>query len=182
MHRNAKLIALVGLIACAAPPPHTPPVTQPNPLTQVRWLEGRWTGIQQNGHVFFEGYHFLNDSTIRTYSFADSLSVAPTDSGTIQSRGGTITTGEGSSLWAVDLLTADSVRFAPVRGASNTFVWRRLSADQWVAVLSWPATPDRAARRVEYLMRRGQQESGQPETASGDGRGACTSAAPTRLD
>ena len=121
---------------------------------QLRWIEGRWRGEQPNGPAFFEEYRFENDSTIRSYTFADAASRVPTDSGAIMLRGGQVTTGSGGTRWAAAELAAGRARFEPVAGARNSFVWQRTSPDAWTATLSWPATADRPAREVVYPMTR----------------------------
>lgn len=155
----------LGLAACAPAqaPPAVPPPAQAAAATsgislaafrQLRWLEGRWRGDQPNGQPFFEGYRFENDSTLRSYSYADATSRVPTDSGAITLRAGQVTTGSGGARWIADELTAARIRFVPLAGVGNSFVWEKTSPDAWTATLSWPATAERPPRQVVYQMTR----------------------------
>jgi hypothetical protein len=150
--------------ACAQPAPRAPaaPASTPGAPASVsvsgfqnlRWVAGRWRGMQPNGRPFFERYRFENDSTIRSYTYADSTATLPADSGEIVLRAGQVTTGSGGARWVADEITATRVSFVPLRGASNSFVWERTSPDSWTATLRTPATADRPAREVVYPMTR----------------------------
>ena len=131
-----------------------PPRISVAAFRQLRWLEGRWRGDQPDGNPFFEGYRFENDSTIRSYTYADSVTRVAADSGAIVLRGGEVTTGSERASWAASGLTATRIEFVPRAGARNSFVWEKSSPDSWTATLRWPATADRPAREVVYPMRR----------------------------
>ena len=131
----------------------TPPFTAAE-FRQLRWLEGRWRGGQPNGERFYEGYRLANDSTLRSYDFADSVSTTPKDSSEIRLRSGVIVSGSGNTRWEVAELSGARVHFIPVQGARNDFTWEKLSADEWKATLHWPANADRAERTVIYPMTR----------------------------
>ena len=154
------LLVLITLAACAAPrqreaaPTSAAGSTRVTDLGTLRWIEGRWRGTLPDGGFFFEGYRFANDSTILTYTYPDSTSLTPSDSGAIMLRGGVVATGSGGSRWIATALREGFVRFDPREGARNNFVWERLSDDAWRAILLWPATADRPAREVVYPMRR----------------------------
>jgi hypothetical protein len=157
--RVCSTVLLAGLVACAPAPALAQAAAADSGVSvaafgQLRWVEGRWRGEQPNGQPFFEAYRFENDSTIRSYTYADAASTVPTDSGAITLRGGQVTTGGGGARWAAAELTATRIRFAPVAGARNAFVWERTSADAWTATLSWPATAERPTREVVYPMSR----------------------------
>lgn len=133
----------------------------PQPLTvttdafrMLGWLEGRWRGDQPNGLPFFEEYRFENDSTIRSFTYADSVTSTPTDSGAIVLRNSVVTTGSEGTRWAVRELSESRVGFEPQVGADNSFVWERVSSDAWTATLRWPGTKNRPAREVVYRMAR----------------------------
>lgn len=160
--RHRWFVLAAALAACApAHPPAPAPAEAPGgsgitvaAFRQLRWVEGRWRGDQPNGEPFFESYRFENDSTIRSYTYADATNRVPTDSGAITLRAGQVTTGTGAARWVAAELTATRVRFVPLAGVRNSFVWERTSPDAWTATLSWPATADRPAREVIYPMRR----------------------------
>jgi hypothetical protein len=159
------LVLVAGVAACGSPRTSAPAAAavregevrsiSVQEFQQLRWVEGRWRGDQPDGKPFYEAYRFVNDSTIRSYSYADSASGAvPSDSGFIALRGGEVTTGGEGARWVASQLTASRIDFAPRVGASNSFTWQRASADAWTATLRWPATADRPAREVIYPMRR----------------------------
>ena len=163
------LVLLLAGGACTSPGDDPPTVDQtvvdsaraPEPIRvspaefqQLRWMEGRWRGEEPNGQSFFEGYRFENDSTIRSYTYADSANRVPTDSGAIALRGGEVTSGSEGARWVASELTASHIEFAPQVGVRNSFVWQRESDDAWTATLRWPGTADRPAREVVYRMRR----------------------------
>ena len=51
----------------------TPPTKRftPADLAKLRWIEGSWRGTGDVEKPFFERYHFENESTLVTESFAD---------------------------------------------------------------------------------------------------------------
>ena len=166
--RFAVRIALVAVpIACerSAPVPATdspsatpaaaPAVTaasfSPTQFAQLKWLEGRWRGEGGGVPPFFEGYRWVDDSTIRKYDFKDSTFSAPTDSGDITLRGGQVRSGSAAQSWVAVALDSASVRFAPERGASNGFEWRRSAPGAWTARLTWDSAG--VARERVYQMR-----------------------------
>ncbi len=144
----------VSTPAGAAVPATEPLGVRLSDFQHLRWIEGRWRGEEPNGKPFFEGYRFENDSTIRSYSYADSVNSVPSDSGVIVLRKGEVSTGSEGARWVASELTARHVAFVPQRGVRNSFVWERTSADTWTATLRWPAAADRSAREVVYRMRR----------------------------
>ena len=140
----------------------TPPVVGRN-LRALRWIEGSWRGTGETQAPFYERYRLVDDSTLVTEGFTDSTLATVTETTRFALRGGALTsipgaTGEpaaGVARWYASSLTGDSVRFEPLSAVRNSFVWRRgASANDWVAVLSWPASAARPARHVTYTMRR----------------------------
>ena len=100
---------------------------------------------------FFEGYRWVDDSTMRKYDFKDSTFSAPTDSSEIVLRGGKVRNGSERQSWVVVALDSVSARFAPQRGASNGFEWRRGSPGSWTARLTWDSAG--VARERVYELR-----------------------------
>ena len=148
------LAAASFLAACdrgSAPPQSTPLDVSVEQFQQLRWLEGTWRGSGGGVSSFYEGYRWINDSTIRKYDFADSTFSTATDSGTIARRGGVVRSGSETVSWVVVALDSTSVQFAPERGAVNAFEWRRTAPDAWTARLTWDSAG--VARERVYEMR-----------------------------
>lgn len=129
----------------------TPATVSAAQFAQLRWLEGQWRGEGGGVPAFFEGYRSVDDSTIRKYDFGDSTFRTPTDSGDITLRGGRIRSGSSAQSWVAVALDSASVRFAPERGASNGFEWRRGAPGAWTARLTWDSAG--LARERVYQMR-----------------------------
>jgi hypothetical protein len=147
------ILLLAGGSSLAAQQPPAGMTVTPAQFHQLIWLVGNWRGTQNSEQPFYEGYEFLNDSTIRTWSFSDSTAKQATDSGTIDLREGKVTTGGKNSQYILSMLDSNTVRFDPVRNARNAFTWNRESADHWVATLEWQDAQGKARTRV-YDMRR----------------------------
>ena len=172
LKRTILLFTFVSMSACGPSEPESEEmVEQTAPaltnLTtadfgQLRWIEGRWVGMA-GGNPFFEGYRFANDSTLRSYSFADSASAVPTDSGTIALRGGRIVDDGESGQWVASELTPTRINFVPEAGVTNSFAWERRSADEWVATLTSPATGNGEATETVYEMRRLAEPAAAPQ-------------------
>ena len=139
--------------------PETGPATTPgaahsrSEFARLRWLEGTWRGSGAGQPTFYERYTFVDDSTLRAESSPDSTFPDPAEAGSIELRAGRITTGGGDMLWAATRLDDRSVRFDPVRGARNTFVWTRASDSVWTARLTW-RDDEGEPHELLYTMRR----------------------------
>lgn len=118
---------------------------------RLRWLEGRWRGAEGAGAPFFESYRFVDDSTIQQYTHADSTFGAVSDSGLIRLRGDTVTSGWPVPRYVATAISADSVHFAALPGASNDFTWRSRGHGIWTARLTWDSAG--VARERIYEMR-----------------------------
>lgn len=150
-------IALLTLSACHPREAGGEPSKGPASLSVAEfktlgWLEGRWAGKEPDGHLFYEDYRFKNDSTMSTWSFADSAATVASDSGEIRLRGGRVTSGNDLVAWVVTSLDGRSVQFGPLRGARNSFTWKRAANGGWSASLHWPADGSRPAKDVVYRM------------------------------
>ena len=104
---------------------------------QLRWLEGRWRGAEGAGAPFFESYRFVDDSTIQQFTWTDSTFSAASDTGLIRLRGDTVTSGLPVPRYVATALSADSVHFAALPGATNDFTWRSVGHGHWTARLIW---------------------------------------------
>lgn len=151
LHSFALALGMT-LVACGAAERVRPPM--PAKVTvaqfgQLRWLEGRWRGAEAAGAPFFESYRFLDDSTILSFSFADSTFTTVTDSGRMQLRGDTVTSGWPVPERVAIALDSASVAFsAPLRGG-NGFSWHLEGPGAWTARLPWDSAGVARVRRYE---------------------------------
>lgn len=163
-HARALRIAVttimlaVGSSACADREPPLPPGVTPARVTleqfrALRWFEGRWTGIAPDSSLFYEAYRVVDDSTMRSYQFADSVIRPPTDSGTIALRGGRVTSGDGTARWVLTRIDSVSVRFESARQANSGFEWRRTGPGAWEARLFHDSAGVATERRYRMLAR-----------------------------
>lgn len=138
--------------AARVPPPASVTLDE---FASLRWLEGTWAGDDPAGAPFYERYAFVDDSTIRAESSPDSTFPSVDGASEIRLRAGRVTTGEETMEWAVTSIDDRAVRFDPIRGARNSFVWRSRSDSVWVATLNW-TDADGESHEREYTMRRMQ--------------------------
>lgn len=143
-----RALLLLPLLACnsggkkADPTPATDAAIPATPATvtvaqlqALRWVEGTWRGSQAGGAPFFESYHFLDDSTVRSFNYPDSTFAVASDSGMIRLAGGQLISGDSAHSYVATMLDSASVHFEPQRGATNSFTWTRTDADHWTAAL-----------------------------------------------
>lgn len=97
--------------------------------------------MDASGKAFFERYIALDATTMRSFTFSDSTFTAPSESGRIRWASGQVRIDGGEVRWVATLWTADSVRFEPELGASNSFTWIRRSPDVWLARLETRGAP-----------------------------------------
>jgi hypothetical protein len=138
----------------STPQPATPARVSAADLSKLRWIEGTWRGTGDVEAPFFERYRFENDSTLAVDGFEDETVGKVTEMTRFELKGGEFGGGGEGSRWAASELTDDSVTFIPVRGARNSFRWQKESDGTWKAVLDWPASNDKPARRRVYKMER----------------------------
>lgn len=158
-----RLTRGIGILLMTLPACHTagsggesagkPATVSPSEFRKLNWIEGGWMGAEPDGSAFYEEYRFKDDSTIGTWSYADSASTVPNDSGEIRLRAGRVTSGNDLVAWVVTSLDRGDIEFAPLRGARNSFTWRRGSDGGWAASLHWPADGSRPAKDVVYHMK-----------------------------
>jgi hypothetical protein len=134
------LAAAMTLLACADREPPLPPGVTPARVTveqfrTLRWFEGRWVGLAPDRSLFYEAYRVEDDSTMRSYQFADSVIRPPTDSGTIALRAGRVTSGDASARWVLTRIDSISVRFESTSRPNSGFEWRRVGPGAWDARL-----------------------------------------------
>lgn len=146
--RSGLLLALVTLVACAGEVPAVSTPTAKVSVTdfgRLRWIEGRWRGAQQGGAPFYEAYRFQDDSTMWSYSFADSTMRTPRDSSIIAFRGDTVTSGDPIA-WRAVHLDSVSVQFVRVGEESSGFRWTYVGPGAWTARLTFDSAGVAASR------------------------------------
>jgi hypothetical protein len=152
-----RVMLLVALPACRAAGSGGESTKKPATVTSAEfkrldWIQGGWVGKEPDGNPFYEEYRFKDDSTIGSWSYADSASTVPNDSGEIRLRRGQVTSGNDLVAWVATSLDGKEIKFAPLRGARNSFSWTRGSGGGWVASLHWPADGSRPAKEIVYHM------------------------------
>jgi hypothetical protein len=116
---------------------------------QLRWIEGKWQG-EANGEPFYERYHFTNDSTLEQESYRDASFRIVTDRATFALRNGRIIDESAKSRYEAVRFNGGIAQFIPVKGASNSFQFTRLSKDRWTATI----IPNGGRKKTVYEMRR----------------------------
>jgi hypothetical protein len=122
---------------------------------RLRWLQGNWRGAESGGPPFFESYVFLDDSTIRSFTYTDSSFAAASDSGMIRLSGGVARAGGGPASWVVTRMDTTGIFFEPVHVAGNNFEWVSGDHDTWTATLTWPGSGDPPRARTYRMTRVG---------------------------
>jgi hypothetical protein len=123
-------------------------------LAKLRWIEGAWRGTGDVEKPFYERYRFENDSTLAVESFPDETLSKVDDVTRFELKDGQFGNGGEGSRWAASELTDNSITFVPIKGARNSFQWRKGSDGTWTATLEWPAVEGKPARRRVYKMER----------------------------
>jgi hypothetical protein len=152
--------SLLIVIACARKTVDGQGQTNPKPakltvadLDKLRWIEGTWRGTGGD-KPFFERYRFENATTLASDSFENEKLEKVTDTTLFELKDGEFGGGSEGSRWVATAIDDNSITFAPVTKARNSFVWKRDSKDSWTAILSWPASADKPGRERTYKMER----------------------------
>lgn len=135
-----------------------PAVLTPKDLRTLRWIEGTWRGTGGGEKPFFERYAFVDDSTLRMESFADSTLARVSETTFYELRGGRFTNRNARARWVAARLKDRAVTFVPDVGVRNLFVWRPSNKrDVWYADIVFlpPLDASRAPRppRTYELVR-----------------------------
>jgi hypothetical protein len=117
---------------------------------KLRWLEGAWRGSDGGKGAFYEGYRFMNDTTIEVEFFTDSTLSKINGKGMVRLSDKSIINGAGSTFWAATSVDDRSIHFAPKQNVSNYFSWERESNDVWLARLK---NVDSQGRQIETVYR-----------------------------
>jgi hypothetical protein len=158
-------VLALGLVACAKKDAEQPPKDYSNPavpaqpapakfaladFATLRYLEGVWKGTMPNGNVFYESYHFINDSTLFQASHTDSTLKTKSDSSLIVFRAGAVID-SGSGVSVAEKLDSATVDFRSA--PTYHFTWTREHNDSWMATL-YNKQPDGTERVTKYPMKR----------------------------
>jgi hypothetical protein len=135
------------------PSPARPARVAPEELSKLSWIVGNWRGTGDIDKPFFETYR-LEPGAIVVEGFEDEALTKSTGVTRFELKEGELGGGNDGWRWVVTKLEDGAVTFEPVVKARNSFRWERVSGDEWRAVLEWPATADRPARRRVYRMER----------------------------
>ncbi len=140
------LTALFTLLAAASPPLRaqgSPAPISREAFASLRWLEGRWVGSGGGYTAFYEEYRFVNDSTIEQVEFgSDSTFSRGQGRSPIEWRAGSaVKSRNGQAQSRLARVSGDTAVFENVRTGQRAFIWYRVSADEWRAVLGRPDSP-----------------------------------------
>ena len=153
-------LVLLMLLACESDgvPDREPATVTPAQLSALRWIEGTWRAESTFGEtpLFFERYAFADDSTVMVVSYPDSTLQSP-ETTYFELRNRRFATRGGGPFFAAESLTAKSVSFMPLAGATNRFTWEYTGPDEWTARLSAPPEGDQPERLLVYHMLRVKQ-------------------------
>ena len=120
-------------------------------LQKLRWIEGSWRGSGVDQAPFFERYRFENETTL----VVDTIEGEKvTDTTRFELKNGEFGGGSEGSRYVAIALDENSIQFAPVTKARNSFRWQRETADSWKAILNGPAANGKPAGERVYNMER----------------------------
>ena len=123
-------------------------------LAKLRWIEGTWRGTGDVEAPFYERYRFENDSTLVVEGLDKEKVDKVTDVTRFELKDGQFGNAGDDSRWSATEIDSESITFAPVAKARNSFRWKRESKDLWQAILNWPAVENKPARQRVYKMER----------------------------
>jgi hypothetical protein len=160
----------IGLAGCASsrrssvahpppPAPTAPELPKATPieirsadLAKLHWIEGTWRGTGGDVPAFYERYQ-IEGNTLVVETLTDQTLSKVDDESRFELKDGHFGyTREDSGSVAV-ALDDNSITFAPVGKARNSFRWQRDTADSWKAILNWTDKDGNANERV-YVMER----------------------------
>ncbi len=105
-------------------------------FTQLRFLEGRWTGTTPDGSAFFEAYDFPQPTQLRSQRFADASFDTAVDGSTVSLLDGEVISQWGQFTWRATELGPGLARFEPIE-APSSFSWRRVGDDTVEVTQHW---------------------------------------------
>lgn len=152
----ASFLFLIG--ACRSSSPTNQQSPQPKTLTtadltKLRWIEGSWRGTGDIDKPFYERYKFENDTTLVVESIADETFEKVTDVSRFELKNGAFGSSSGESGSVAVALDDNSITFAPLGKARNSFRFQRENVNTWKAILTWKEADGTPKERV-YTMER----------------------------
>ena len=143
------VVCLGGWAAQSATPKPRPLAA--SDLEKLRWIEGSWRGTGGGVPPFFERYRFENPFTLVVETLENDK---VTSTSRYELRNGELGSGTDASRAVATALDDSSVTFAFAAPNRGGFKWERVNDKQWRAVITWPASPNRAAGERVYVMER----------------------------
>lgn len=137
-----KTTTMCATLAVAALATLTGPLAGQEPVpvsladfASLAWLDGRWVGSGGGYEAFHEEYRVVDDSTLVQRTFPDGEFGEPDGVSTMEYRNGVVRKLRNGQVESVVVALEDGrVEFRRVGGRGG-FVWSRVSADEWRAVL-----------------------------------------------
>jgi hypothetical protein len=165
-HRLLAMLTIVSLMfligACRSSSPTNQQSPQPKTLTaadltKLRWIEGSWRGTGDTDKPFYERYKFENDTTLVVEGIADEKFEKVNDVSRFELKDGVFGKSRGESGSVAVAFDENSITFAPLGKARNSFRFQRETADSWKAILTWKEADGTPRERV-YRMERVAEE------------------------
>lgn len=162
MHLQHLLLAafLFLMAACGAAQTNQSQSKKPEPktiaaadLAKLRWIEGSWRGTGDIDKPFYERYKFENETTLLVEGIADEKFDKVTDVSRFELKDGHFGSSSGESGSVAIALDDNSITFAPLGKARNSFRFQRETVDSWKAILTWKEADGTPKERV-YVMER----------------------------
>jgi hypothetical protein len=152
--KSIILIFLLLITVCGASQTQSPkPLTlTPADLSKLRWIEGAWKGTGDIDKPFYERYRFEGDSLV-VESYPDETFSKPSDVSRFELKDGQFGSTDGKTTSVATAFDENSITFVFV-GKTNTFEWKRESADLWTAIIKWNAKDTGEAKQRVYKMER----------------------------
>lgn len=120
-------------------------------IEKLRWIEGTWRGMDGD-KPFYERYKIV-ESTMIVESLKEDGSVDG-ESGRFELKRGEFGQGDGDNRSAASEITDTYVQFVPAKPETgrNSFRFEKQAGGTWMALLEWPASGEKRARRKLYRM------------------------------
>ncbi len=121
-------------------------------FTQIRFLEGKWTGIGPDGKEFFEEYVLAEPGVFRSIRHANSGFNKATDGSTVALKDGVIVSTWGQYTWKAVSMNATKACFEPIN-APSSFCWEQIAPDSVTVTQRWIGADGKEQSFVVKLTR-----------------------------